>query len=535
MWYTSQAKERGHMNFTDLQLKNELIKAINEIGYKNPSPIQEEAIPILLEGHDLIGQSQTGSGKTAAFGLPILNKIQANVRRTPQALILCPTRELCIQVTDELRKFSKYLQSIRIVSVYGGQEISRQIKEIKGGADIVVATPGRLLDHMRRSTLRFHDNKVVIIDEADEMLNMGFIEEVTQILNQLPEAQQKLLFSATMPQEIKQLADQFLTQAKHIQIKNKTLTVTSISQSAYQVLPTQKTQLLIQLLELNQFDSCIIFCNTKKEVDNLSSTLNKQGYFAMALHGDIKQEARSAIMQRFKRKELDILIATDVAARGIDVNDLDAVINYDIPQELEYYVHRIGRTGRAGKKGIAITLYTPRQKGLLNHIEKMTRQPIERIGNPNQQDLQKLTINTVLREIETASFTHAKQVDLILDTLYKQGYTDQSILRGLLSKLIAASTLAPIEEVKTSEKKQAMASLMINLGSKHEVQAAMLVSSICQASNLTGKQIGRIKISDRSSIVEVPQASVSQLLKKLPKTKIKGKFPFVSLVDKKAK
>lgn len=523
------------MNFNQLNLRPELLRAISEIGYQEPSEIQEQSIPYLLEGHDLIGQSQTGSGKTAAFGLPILNQIEPNEKRTPKALILCPTRELCIQVCDELRKFSKFLQSIRIVSVYGGQEITRQIKDIKGGADIVVATPGRLLDHIRRKTLRFYDNQTIVIDEADEMLNMGFIDEVKEILTQLPDNQQTVLFSATMPSEIKKLAQEFLNQPQHIEIKRKTLTVASIVQEAYQVLPTQKTDLLIQLLELHQFESCIIFCNTKREVDNLSNTLNHQGYFAMALHGDIKQETRSAIMQRFKNKQLELLIATDVAARGIDVTDLDAVINYDIPQELEYYVHRIGRTGRAGKEGKAITFFTPRQKNALAYIEKITRQPITRKNNPTKEDLRRLTTQVVQREIKVGLERHNQQVEDVLAALYLEGYNEQSVLRGLLAKLIDANTLHPIADIKINKKKdnEKMASLVINLGSKHDVQAAMLISAICSATSLSGKQIGRIKISERSSLVDVPVDSVDEIMKKLPKTKIKGKYPFVSLAEKK--
>ena len=522
------------MSFNQLNLKPELIRAITEMGYENPSPIQEQAIPLILDKNDVIGQSQTGSGKTAAFGLPILNDIEPLPNRKTQALILCPTRELCLQVADEMRKFAKYLEGIRIVSVYGGQEINRQIKDIKGGSDIVVATPGRLLDHMRRRTLRFDHCHQVVLDEADEMLNMGFLEEIQEVFKNLPKQRQTILFSATMPKPILELASDLLDNPVEVKIKNKTLTVETIEQIVYEVMPTQKNELLVQLLELNHFDSTLIFCNTKKMVDDLTAYLNKQGYLAMALHGDLKQEMRTAIMNRFKNKQINLLIATDVAARGIDIDQLDVVINYDLPQEIEYYVHRIGRTGRAGQTGVAISFYSPRQRNLLNVIEKITRQPLTKKLLPNQKELATLTVELIEKEVNKGLELSHEKTAYILNQLIEQGYNKDQLLYGLLSRVVEAHTLKSIEPVKevSRKSKQNMTTIVINLGKKHDITPAHLIAGIAESTGISGKEIGKIKISDRSSTVDIPAHKDKEIVEILSKTKIKGKVPFVSIIKK---
>lgn len=521
------------MSFNQLDLKPELLRAISEMGYETPSPIQQQAIPVILDHKDIIGQSQTGSGKTASFGLPILNQLDPLPNRKTQALILAPTRELCLQVADEMRKFAKYMEGVRIVSVYGGQEISRQIKDIKGGSDIVVATPGRLLDHIRRRTLRFENTHQVVLDEADEMLNMGFLDEIKDVFSHLPKQRQTILFSATMPKPILELAKEILNNPVEIKMKDKTLTVEAIQQIAYEVLPSQKVDLLIQLLELHHFDSALIFCNTKKMVDELSATLNKQGYLAMALHGDIKQEMRTNIMNRFKKKQINTLIATDVAARGIDVDSLDVVINYDLPQEIEYYVHRIGRTGRAGNTGLAISLYSPRQRHLLTQLEKITRQAIDRRDLPTQRELAELTVQLIEKEVSTGLNKPQEKTSYILEQLHQLGYDDKQLLFGLLSRVVEAHTLKSIEPVKTnqpSRKSADYSTIMLNLGDKHNINPAKLLAGIADATGISGREIGRIRISERSSTVEIPRQKEKEIIDTLSKTKISGKVPFVSIV-----
>lgn len=528
-----QYESETPMSFNQLNLKPELLRAIQEMGYETPSPIQEKAIPVILNYQDIIGQSQTGSGKTASFGLPILNNLEPLPNRKTQALILAPTRELCLQVADEMRKFAKYMEGIRIVSVYGGQDINRQIKDIKGGSDIVVATPGRLLDHIRRRTLRFEDCHQVVLDEADEMLNMGFLDEIKDVFSHLPKDRQTILFSATMPKPIMDLAKEILRDPVEIKMKDKTLTVEAIQQVAYEVLPSQKVDLLVQLLELHDFKSALIFCNTKKMVDDLSALLNKQGYLAMALHGDIKQEMRTSIMNRFKQKQITTLIATDVAARGIDVDSLDVVINFDLPQEIEYYVHRIGRTGRAGASGLAITLYSPRQRNLLSQLEKITRQDIERKGLPTQKELAELTVQLIEREVSTGLEKPQAKTGYILDQLHQLGYDDKRLLFGLLSRVVEAHTLQAIEPVKTVSNKRKTAdysTIMLNIGDKHDISPAHLLAGIADATGISGRDIGRIRISERSSTVEIPRQKEREIVDILSKTKIGGKVPFVSVV-----
>ncbi|NLC05977.1 MAG: DEAD/DEAH box helicase [Erysipelothrix sp.] len=531
------------MTFNQLNLKEPLLRAISEMGYKEPSAIQEQSIPLLIEGHDVLGQSHTGSGKTAAFGLPILNNIQPLDNRKTRALILAPTRELCLQVADEMRKFAKFSEGIRIVSVYGGQPIDRQISDIRKGSDIVIATPGRLLDHIRRRTLRFDNCNTVVLDEADEMLNMGFLDEVKEIFNVLPEERQTILFSATMPKQIADLARKIQKDAKHIKLSSKQLTLDSIQQIGYHVMPYEKNTLLIQLLEIHQPESTMIFCNTKKMVDELTTQLNAHGYKSVSIHGDMKQEMRTSVMRRFKEKKVDLLICTDVAARGIDVDSMDMVINYDVPNEIEYYVHRIGRTGRAGREGTAISLITPRQKGVVRDIERHTKQKIEIANPPTQKELSQLTVNLIDKEIQSGLANTSPYLEVVLDELYKKGYSSHEIVTGLLSKVAENFTLKAINPVVPSEKKKSKTprnnegfiGIVVNVGKKHGISPAHLVSAFAEAGSFRGKEIGKIVIQDRSSIVDVPKEYESILLKKLPNSLINGKAVFASSITNKRK
>ena len=350
-------------------LDNRIVRAIREMGFEKLSPIQEQAIPYLLQGEDIIGQAQTGTGKTAAFGIPAIQHINPDVKKL-QTIILCPTRELAIQAAEELRKIAKYMHGIKVLPVYGGQDISRQIAGLRG-VQIIVGTPGRVMDHMRRRTIKLDLVNMVVLDEADEMLNMGFREDMELILGQIPGEHQTALFSATMPKPILEITDRFQKDAKIVKVAAKELTIPLVSQKFYRVKNQDKDAACVRLLEYYQPKLTLIFCNTKKKVDELADLLKQQGFQAEGLHGDLSQAQRDVAMNRFRNGGASILIATDVAARGIDVDDVEAVINYDIPQDIEYYVHRIGRTGRAGRKGRSFTFANSREIGKIREIERV--------------------------------------------------------------------------------------------------------------------------------------------------------------------
>lgn len=356
-------------------LDERIIRAAQDMGFRKLTPIQEQAIPYLLCGEDIIGQAQTGTGKTAAFGIPAIQKVDPELKKL-QTVILCPTRELAMQAAEELRKLAKYMHGIKVLPIYGGQDISRQISGLRG-VQIIVGTPGRVMDHMRRHTIKLDHVNMVVLDEADEMLNMGFREDMELILGQIPGEHQTALFSATMPQPILDITDKFQKDAKLVKVASKELTIPLVSQKYYRVKSQDKDAACVRLLEYYQPKLALIFCNTKKKVDELAEVLKRAGYQAEALHGDMSQAQRDVAMNRFRNGSTNILIATDVAARGIDVDDVEAVINYDIPQDVEYYVHRIGRTGRAGRTGRSFTFVSGREIFKIREIEKFCRTTVE--------------------------------------------------------------------------------------------------------------------------------------------------------------
>lgn len=374
------------VSFSDLALPEELLRVLDEIGYEKPSPIQSASIPVLQSGADIIGQAQTGTGKTAAFALPLLAKIDVNLRK-PQALVLAPTRELAIQVAEAINSYSKYMKGFQVVPIYGGQSFPVQLKQLARGPQVIVGTPGRVMDHMRKGKINWEHMHTLVLDEADEMLRMGFLEDVEWVLEQTPGDRQIALFSATMPKEIKRVADRFLDKPQEIKIKTKTATATTIEQSYLTVSHHNKLDALTRILEVEETDAIIIFARTKTATVELSDRLNARGYTAAAINGDMQQSAREKTIAQLKNGQLDILVATDVAARGLDVPRISHVINYDITQDVESYVHRIGRTGRAGKEGKAILFVTPREKRMLYTIEKHSGQKIQRIGLPTTDEI----------------------------------------------------------------------------------------------------------------------------------------------------
>ncbi len=388
--------------FYDFKINHQIIRAITEMGFEEATPIQSETIPTALAGRDLIGQAQTGTGKTAAFGIPMIEKIDVESELI-QAIVLAPTRELAVQVAEEINKIGHF-KGVRSLPVYGGQDIGRQIKALKKKPHIIVATPGRFMDHMRRRTIRMQGIEVVVLDEADEMLNMGFIEDIETILKEVPEERQTLLFSATMPKAIKSLAERFLKDPALITVKATEITMPNIEQQYIEVPEKQKFDVLTRLLDVHSAELAIVFGRTKRRVDELAEALSKRGYDAEGIHGDLNQAKRDSVIRKFKAGTIEVLVATDVAARGLDISGVTHVFNFDIPQDPESYVHRIGRTGRAGKTGLAITFVTPRELGHLKTIEQMSKKKIERKPIPTFAEAiesqQRTTVETLLRVVE---------------------------------------------------------------------------------------------------------------------------------------
>ena len=443
-------------NFSVLGLSEALCRAVREMGFDAPSPIQEQAIPPALEGKDLIGQAQTGTGKTAAFGLPILQRIDPKMR-CPQAIILCPTRELAIQVSDELHRYAKYLFGVRILPVYGGQDISRQIRGLKEGAQIIVGTPGRVMDHMRRKTIDLSNVRFAVLDEADEMLNMGFLEDMETILAGLPGERQTVMFSATMPPEIRNIAEKFLAEPIMLRMAKKELTVPEISQYYYDVRPTRKTEVLCRLLDLYEPKLSVVFCNTKRRVDELVEELQGRGFFAEGLHGDLSQAQRDRVMKAFRGGRTEILVATDVVARGIDVEDIEAVFNYDIPQDDEYYVHRIGRTGRAGRSGTAYSLVVGREVYKLREIQRYCKTKIIPQALPSLGDLTERKADKILdRALERIGSEDG--LEKYRDILDRRIFEDEVSSMDFAAALLAMA-MGRIEEVDLSREEQLPRSL----------------------------------------------------------------------------
>ena len=390
--------EMEPMRYEDAPIDERIIRAVREMGFEVMTPIQQQAIPALLEGRDVLGQAQTGTGKTAAFGIPMIQRIDTEIQGT-QCIILCPTRELAIQAAEELRKFAKFMHGIKILPIYGGQDINKQIRSLKGNISVVVGTPGRVMDHMRRHTLHLDNIKAVVLDEADEMLNMGFREDIETILKEIPAEHQTALFSATMPKPILDITHTYQKDAVNVRVTAKEITIPLVKQYYYEVSRQNKAEVTSRLLDYYNPKRSLIFCNTKKMVDDLTEELKGRGYFAEGIHGDMSQFQRDKVMNGFRNGTVEILIATDVAARGIDVDDVEAVFNYDVPQDIEYYVHRIGRTGRAGKTGRSFTLVVGREIYKLREIENICKTRIKARTIPSAADITAVKAQKILTKV----------------------------------------------------------------------------------------------------------------------------------------
>ncbi len=443
-----EEKEPKQMRYEDAGIDARILRAVRELGFEHMTPIQEQAIPLFMTGRDIIGQAQTGTGKTAAFGIPILQKIDPE-NRSLQAVILCPTRELAMQAAEELRKFSKYMNGIKVLPVYGGQDIVRQIKNLKGGVQIVVGTPGRVMDHMRRHTLKMEHVHTVVLDEADEMLNMGFREDIETILKEMPTERQTGLFSATMPKPILDITKTYQKDAVYIKMTPKEVTIPLIKQAYYQVRRQDKEEVLCRLIDYYDPKRALIFCNTKRMVDELTEHLKARGYEVEGLHGDLTQGQRDTVMNLFRGGRTNILIATDVAARGIDVNDVEAVYNYDVPEDIEYYVHRIGRTGRAGKTGRSFTLVVGREAYKIRDIERICHTRIKERKVPGAADITARKAEKILKGamavIEKEDISRA--TEYILDAVALGQYSATQIAAAFM-KMQLGEEIADIKEEK---------------------------------------------------------------------------------------
>ena len=512
------------MKFEELNIDERILRAIEDMGFEETSPIQTQAIPAVCEGIDVVGQAQTGTGKTAAYTIPMLMKINPQIKK-PQAIVLCPTRELAVQVAEEIRKLAKYMSDIKVLPVYGGQEIVRQIKSLKTGVQIIVGTPGRVMDHMRRKTVKFDNINMVILDEADEMLDMGFREDMETILTDTPQDRQTVMFSATMPKAIMDIARNFQKDAKVIKVVRKELTVSNIEQFYYEVRPKNKTEVLCRLIDIYNPRLSVVFCNTKRQVDELISELKGRGYFADGIHGDMKQQQRDRVMDDFRSGKVDILIATDVAARGIDVDDVDMVFNYDIPQDEEYYVHRIGRTGRAGRSGMALSFISGKEVYKLKDIERYCKTKILAKPVPSLDDVKNTKVDNMFEKIkqtiEEGGLTD--MVNLVEEHVNQEEYTSMDMAAALL-KMLIGDTLEREDEVEIDKDDSRMVRLFINIGKKDKIKPSNILGAIAGESGMPGKLVGAIDMMDNYTFVDVPAIHAEKVLKAMnDNVQIKGR------------
>lgn len=536
------------MRFEELEISPQLIRAVEDMGFEEMTPIQAESIPVMMSGVDMIGQAQTGTGKTAAFGIPLLEKVDPENRKL-QALILCPTRELAIQVAEELRNLAKYMHGVKILPIYGGQDIGKQIRSLKGGVQIIIGTPGRVMDHMRRHTIKVQELHTIVLDEADEMLNMGFREDIETILQDTPEERQTVLFSATMPQAIMEIARNYQKLAVHVKVVKKELTVPNIEQYYYEVRSKNKDEVLCRLLDYYSPKLSLIFCNTKKKVDELVLELQNRGYFAEGLHGDLKQEQRDRVMQGFREGITDILVATDVAARGIDVDNVEAVFNYDLPQDDEYYVHRIGRTGRAGKTGKSFTFIVGKEVYKLKDIERYCKTKVKAQKIPSLDDVAGVKVENVFRCLEKTLQEEdmTSSLQTIEEYLNRTDYTAMDLAAAFLKLELGSSLEEQIDELSQEDyswenrrresghkaKDKDMVRLFLNVGKKHKVKQGDILGAIAGEAKIPGKAVGSIDMYDKFSYVDVPKKYYKQVLKAMKDKKIKGNRVRMEKAEKK--
>lgn len=562
----------NNTKFSDLGISKEILQAVEEMGYTQPSPIQEQAIPYVLEGHDVIGQAQTGTGKTAAFAIPIIDLVDPDFNK-PQAIILCPTRELAVQVEGEFQKLAKYHRKITSVAIYGGESIDKQIRTLKKGVQIVVGTPGRVQDHINRGTLKLEDAGIIVLDEADEMLDMGFRDDIEAILQEMPEERQTVFFSATMAKPIMDLTRKYQNDPYIIKVAKKELTVDRIEQIYYEVKPSLKMELMVRLMTVNNYNLSVVFCNTKRMTDEVTESLGSRGIVAEALHGDLSQAQRDKVMGKFRKGICNVLVATDVAARGIDVDNVEAVFNFDLPLDEEYYVHRIGRTGRAGKSGVAVNFVTGRRDTMkIKDLERFTKASINKMDPPSVNELIDMKKAQLVKDVHR---TLAKEEDNqifeeTLGQLLTEGLTPEQIALGLIKMTMGEAvkelrdqdfSLPSFQDrrrerndrgdrggrferggrdrdgARRGERREGgrerrgggrateanMARLFLNLGKRDRIRPNDIVGAIAGEAGIPGRSIGGIDIFDNFSFVDVPQKDADHVIRIMKQNTIKGK------------
>ena len=528
------------VRFEEMGLSEEIQKAVRYMGFEEASPIQAKAIPAMISGIDLIGQAQTGTGKTAAFGIPLLEKVDPKLKKL-QAIVLCPTRELAIQVADEIRNLSRYMHGIKVLPIYGGQDIVKQIRSLKSGTQIVIGTPGRVMDHMRRKTMKLDFVHTVVLDEADEMLNMGFREDIEFVLSGVPEERQTVLFSATMPKPIMEITKKFQNNAKVIKVTKKELTVPNIEQYYYDVKPKKKEEVLSRLLDIYSPRLSVVFCNTKKQVDILVNALLGRGYFAAGLNGDMKQEQRDRVMQGFRTGKTEILVATDVAARGIDVDEVEAVFNYDLPQDDEYYVHRIGRTGRAGREGRAFSFVSGKEVYKLKEIQRYCKTKIYAQKVPSLNDVANTKMENILDDVERV--IEQEDLDMMINAIEERVNNSEFTAMDMAAAFLKICCGMTEDNKNTEENdwefgdtgagEDGMVRLFINIGKKQRVRPGDILGAIAGESGMDGKLIGTIDMYDKYTFVEVPREYAREVLNAMKNVKIKGKTVAVEPANQK--
>jgi ATP-dependent RNA helicase DeaD len=559
---SNKEAETPSVRFIDLGLSDAVTRVLIDVGYEVPSPIQAATIPHLLEGRDVLGQAQTGTGKTAAFALPILSRIDLE-QRPPQALVLAPTRELAIQVAEAFQRYAQHLPGFHVLPIYGGQSYEPQLKALKRGVHVVVGTPGRIVDHIRRGTLQLDALRTLVLDEADEMLRMGFVDDVETVLKQTPPSRQIALFSATMPSAIRRIAQTYQNNPTEITIRSSTSTAASIRQRYWMVGGVNKLDALTRILEAEPFDGMIIFARTRLAVSDLAERLQARGFAAAPMHGDIDQKQRERTVTRLRDGQLDILVATDVAARGLDVERVSHVLNFDIPTDTEAYVHRIGRTGRAGRSGEAILFVTSRERHLLRAIERATRQPIEPMSLPTADVINDQRVQRFRQRIDEA--LAADDLDLFRNVV--AGYeadrgVQMSDIAAALARMAQGDTPLllppetsapaarperaqgrpekparaaregrdnkvprdrPVRDTGPRAPEPGMETFRIEVGHAHKVKPGSIVGAIANEAGLDGKLIGRIEIHDDHSTVDLPEGMPDDIFKDLQNTRVAGR------------
>ncbi|WP_186756706.1 DEAD/DEAH box helicase [Echinicola salinicaeni] len=555
--------------FSNLGISAEILQAVEDMGYTQPSEIQAQSIPLMLEGRDVIGQAQTGTGKTASFGIPIVDMIDESSNK-PQALILCPTRELAVQVEGEISKLAKHKKGIYSTAIYGGESIDRQIRTLRKGVQIIVGTPGRVMDHMKRGNIKLETVKTIVLDEADEMLDMGFREDIETVLNQMPEDRQTIFFSATMAKPIMDLTKKFQTNPEIVKILKKELTVENISQVYYEVKPSLKMELITRLINVHQFNLGVVFCNTKRVTDEVTEGLIANGIMAEALHGDLSQAQRDKVMNKFRKGHCSVLVATDVAARGIDVDNVEVVFNYDLPLDEEYYVHRIGRTGRAGRSGMAISFITGRKDIFrLKDLERYIKTSLTKMTPPSVSEMIDQKKDQLVKEVsEAISKEENNQIfEATLGQLLAEGLSMDEIALALV-KLKFGKSIEELSEMnfdlnlsrdrerggrgrdrfdkggrrggrdrferserggrkggarEKGRREANMSRLFLNLGKKDRIRPNDIVGAIAGETGIPGRQIGGIDIFDSFSFVDVPSKDAAHVINVMKSNTIKGK------------